>query len=125
MRKRVLKKQNDENTDGSLTEEVFPLTEFCIKKNPHHGQPFVFVPFFSVSVGGTVVLETLPCADDVEADNNSAVEGLPLEQEAELEAIIEDSEGVPYINANAVAASNNSEADSNVDFKNLVDSVIN
>jgi hypothetical protein len=88
----------DSDATGSPADELSPL-----------GYPLLSASLFSIRGADIETLQALP-DEDAEQD--------------EISGIIEDREGVPYINENVLKTSRGTEPGLNQSFKNLVDSVM-
>ncbi|MDR2618006.1 MAG: hypothetical protein LBC62_03960 [Treponema sp.] len=80
------------------------------------GMPVVYKPF---QIGNTDLEILEPLQDD-----EIAIEEIPTEPEADENQVIEEREGVHYINKTALNISAETIKDLNQDFKDLVDSII-
>lgn len=90
------------------------------KRKPDHILSFISKPFFNL--GNSEKIETLEAleGDEEEIETVEAVS----EDEGIDETIIEEREGVPYINDDVLSQDEDKDPDLNKDFQDLVDSVI-
>jgi hypothetical protein len=91
-----------------------------------YGMFLTYKPFLREDHSNPAVLEAL---NDVPGDNEpelvvESLENIPLAGEIDADSVIEEREGVPYVNKMFLNPGVETEKKLNPDFKNLVNSII-
>jgi len=84
------------------------------------GDPLISKPFSSINSARIEILQALPDGPEIFSGESPVSEAVGVE----LSGIIEEREGVHYINENALKSGKGPAPRLNQDFKDLVDSIL-